>query len=256
MKKENRQLFRLWLSCLAAVCALNLSAQKFEYPVHGENDTVRIAVSFKGKQPVITDYANAYLEFRKDSAFFAAVKEEWERHLQQAPLSPNVSIVEDVKHGYIHYEKIRPEEQDTLIFEMCFWNCADGKHKLFAMSDNSMVNGRFKEGQTTGIYFYLYDNARHIMWQVVDYLLGAEVDSGTEEGYEYNAETKLHYVKDRETGEPLALNEEEFYKWLDEKPVVVYRLPREGKDIIVEIQRANRTDTVRLEWDGMMFNRK
>ena len=66
----------------------------------------------------------------------------------------------------------------------------------------------------------------------------------------------MHYVKDRETGEPLALNEEEFYKWLDEKPVVVYRLPREGKDIIVEIQRANRTDTVRLEWDGMMFNRK
>ena len=53
MKKENRQTFRLWLTCLAAVCALNLSAQKFEYPVHGENDTVRIAVSFKGKQPVI-----------------------------------------------------------------------------------------------------------------------------------------------------------------------------------------------------------
>lgn len=219
-------------------------------------------VKFKGKAPGICDFITANINDDGMPMDTGDVIDAWNHYLRGEPQEKGSELIVDKKNGYVsHVSDYTIEYDDGVLYckslyEMCFWNCADGKHKLFAMSDNSMVNGRFKEGQTTGIYFYLYDNARHIMWQVVDYLLGAEVDSGTEEGYEYNAETKLHYVKDRETGEPLALNEEEFYKWLDEKPVVVYRLPREGKDIIVEIQRANRTDTVRLEWDGMMFNRK
>lgn len=217
MKKENRQLFRLWLTCLAAVCALNLSAQKFEYPVHGENDTVRIAVSFKGKQPVITDYANAYLESRKDSAFFAEVKEEWDRHLQQAPLSPNVSIVEDVKHGYIHYEKIRPEEQDTLIFEMCFWNCADKKHRMVAANSVIKMEGDYGWDWFVGCEFFLYDKTTHDMREIWPEDIGALYD-----------------------GDGLS----------------VFFLPRKGKNIKVSAAGGGeRWDDV-LKWDGYQFNSK
>ena len=93
------------------------------------------------------------------------------------------------------------------------------------------------------------------MWDVSENLLGLEVDPGTDENYKSDA-TGNHYVRDRETGEPLTLNEEEFDRWLEEKPVVVYRLPRQGKDIIAEVHYATRTDTIRLVWDGMRFNRQ
>ena len=66
----------------------------------------------------------------------------------------------------------------------------------------------------------------------------------------------LYHVKDRETGEALVLNDEEFWRWFEDKPVTVYHLPRQGKDIIVEIQHATRTETFKLVWDGMVFKRK
>ena len=42
---------------------------------------------------------------------------------------------------------------------MCYWNEADGKHKLFACSRWSFENGKSILGQYDGLSFYRYDNA-------------------------------------------------------------------------------------------------
>ena len=42
---------------------------------------------------------------------------------------------------------------------MCYWNEADGKHKLFACSRWSFENGKAVLGQYDGLSFYRYDNA-------------------------------------------------------------------------------------------------
>ena len=185
----------------------------------------------------------------------------WNHYLRHEPQEPGSEIIVDEKNGYVYMESTFQDEFDGEpyeskgFYEMCYWNCADGKYKLFAMTCNSMKNGRYVEGQITGLTTHIYENARHIMWDFNESFIGLEVDPGTDENYESDS-TGDHYVRDRKTGEPLTLNEEEFYRWLDEKPVVVYRLPRHGKDIIAEIHYATRTDTIRLVWDGMRFNRQ
>ena len=135
----------------------------------------------------------------------------------QAPLSPNVSIVEDVKHGYIHYEKIRPEEQDTLIFEMCFWNCADKKHRMVAANSVIKMEGDYGWDWFVGCEFFLYDKTTHDMREIWPEDIGALYD-----------------------GDGLS----------------VFFLPRKGKNIKVSAAGGGeRWDDV-LKWDGYQFNSK
>lgn len=245
-------------------CGIIAEAQQKSYPEDMLNfeDPYFITVEYKGASPGIVDMVTSLLNtegamFMESDDFFDA----WDHYLRHEPQEPGSKIIVDEKNGYVYMESTYQDEfeGETLenkgFYEMCYWNCADGKHKLFAMTFNLMVNGRYVEGQTTGLSAQLYENARHIMWDVSENLLGLEVDPGTDENYKSDA-TGNHYVRDRETGEPLTLNEEEFDRWLEEKPVVVYRLPRQGKDIIAEVHYATRTDTIRLVWDGMRFNRQ
>ena len=68
--------------------------------------------------------------------------------------------------------------------------------------------------------FYLYDNARHTMCRIASEGIGAYV-SGESEGSNI--------------------------------PVVVYSLPRKGKNIDVIIQYDTRNEKKQLVWDGMRF---
>lgn len=245
-------------------CGIIADAQQKSYPEDMLNfdSSYFITVEYKGTSPGIVDMVTSLLNTEgamlMDSGdFFDA----WDHYLRHEPQEPGSEIIVDEKNGYVYMENTFQDEfegetrEGKVFYEMCYWNCADGKHKLFAMTCNSMINGRYVEGQTTGLSVELYENARHIMWDVNEALLGLEVDPGTDENYESDA-TGVYYVRDRETGKPLVLNENEFYRWLAEKPVVVYRLPQQGKDIIAEIHYATRTETIRLVWDGMQFNRQ
>ena len=249
------------LMCMVAFSSL---AQQLTYP----EDMLVVeypyvtTVTFTGESPDICDLVTSLIineDMLMDSGDFIDAWDHYLRHEQQEPGS---EINVDKKNGFVEMTAEYCDDSDGTmhqhksIYQMCYWNCADGKHKLFAVNLNTMYDGRYYEGQTTGLVLNLYENARHIMWDVNEDNLGLIVDPGTDEGYEYDAETKRYLVRDRETGEPLSLNEKEFYSWEEEKPVVTYWLPRQGKDIIAEIHYAARTDTIRLVWDGMRFNRE
>ncbi|MBR5170900.1 MAG: hypothetical protein IKW85_10085 [Muribaculaceae bacterium] len=249
------------LMCMVALCGQAQKSYPKEVltPVEGEITKVK----FKGAAPGICDFITT-LNNKEEGMFMDSgnLIDSWNHYLNNEQQEPGVEIIVDKKNGYVcqtfytSYEVKGETFEGKSTSEMCYWNCADGKHKLFALSNSSMTNGHYSEGQCDGLLFYLYDNAKHIIWYVPNYQFGVDVDPGTDEHYEYDAQTQLAHVKDRETGEPLTLNREEFYRWIDERPAVVYRLPRKGKNIIAEIHYANRTDTVELVWDGMHFNRK
>ena len=249
------------LMCVVALCT---HAQQLTYP----EDMLAFeypyftTVKFTGESPGICDFVTSLIDdedMLMDSGDFI---DAWDHYLRHEKQEPGTEILVDKKNGFVEMTAEYSDDDDGTmhqsksVYQMCYWNCADGKHKLFAVNHNGMYDGRYREGQITGLVLNLYENARHIMWDVNENELGLDVDPGTDEGYEYDAATKRYLVRDRETGESLTLNEEEFWRWYDEKPVVTYWLPREGKDIIAEIHYADRTDTVRLVWDGMRFNRE
>ena len=59
---------------------------------------------------------------------------------------------------------------------MCYWNEADGKHKLFAYNVGCYQNGTYSPGQFDGLTFYRYNNATKQMTPCGD--VGFEVAYG------------------------------------------------------------------------------
>lgn len=188
-------------------------AQKFEYPEYPD-DNVRIAVKYAGNRPTIVDFATAFLDHSKEIAFFGKVNDEWMRHQKKQPLSNHVSIDVDVKNGYMRYEIQNPEENDTIVMEMCFWNCADGKHKLVCANTIWMLNGDYGWDEHFGASFFVYDNAKKEMRTVWAEDIGALYD-----------------------GDGLS----------------VFFLPRKGKDIKVSAAGGGERWNEVLEWDGYQF---
>ena len=82
--------------------------------------------------------------------------------------------------------------------------------------------------------------------------IGVEDYTGTDE--DFDEVDGYFLVHDRDTGQPLKLNREQFSHWQSESPKIVYFLPREGKDITTEIHFVNRVKQAKLAWDGMYFN--
>ena len=190
-----------------------LSAQAFEYPEYEQQDT--IAVKYKGDRPTITDFANAFLDFSKEKDLYRDVYREWQRYIQKKPLSKNTSISVDTKNGYMRYEVIHPAEKDTIVMEMCFWNCADGKHKLVCANTVLMMEDDYGWDENIGAGFYLYDNKARKMRTVYPEDIGALYD-----------------------GDGLS----------------VFFLPRKGKDIKVSAAGGGERWNEVLEWDGYQFN--
>ena len=117
---------RIILTTVLVCCTLSLAAQ----------ETIR--VNYKGAKPTISDFATAFLsvyEWNDDSDDVLdearnAMKQTWLDHLKGEKLSQNEKLTVDQKNGYICYEYNGDGHQQ--ITEMCYWNEADGKHKLFA----------------------------------------------------------------------------------------------------------------------------
>lgn len=143
-----RTIFALILAC----STLALSAQG------------TIKVNYKGAKPSISDFAWAVLSMDENSeeADFDesrnAVKQAWIRHQRSMAQEKGVILTIDEKNGYVLYES--KDGEYTLQVEMCYWNEADGKHKLFAYKTESFINGKRPDpGQYDGLVFYRYDNA-------------------------------------------------------------------------------------------------
>ena len=147
---------KITLAIIFAFCALSLVAQ---HPIR---------VNYRGATPTITDLAWAFFnDIENDEEECGdrpalAVKEAWSRYLKNLPQEEGTTFTLDEKNGYVFYEYIY--NSNTIRMEMCYWNESDGKHKLFAFNNMASFD---EDGpiatETSGIYFFRYDNAKKRM---------------------------------------------------------------------------------------------
>ena len=215
MKRINKIATAMLIVILSWMWIPRAAAQAFEYPEYPDENIPRISVKYQGSRPTIADFATAYLNQVKESEFHDMVNLEWKRFQQKKPLSKNTSLIVDIKNGYMHYEIDKPEENDTIFFEMCFWNCADGKHKMVCANTVWKTDGDYGWSENIGSWFYLYDNAKREMRVIYAEDIGALYD-----------------------GDGLS----------------VFFRPRKGKDIRVSAAGGGERWNEVLEWDGYQFN--
>ena len=203
---------KIILSIVLVCCTLSLAAQ----------ETIR--VNYKGAKPTISDFATAFLyayEWNENSDDVLdearnAMKNVWLDHLKGEKLSQNEKLTVDQKNGYICYES----QGDGYLSrtEMCYWNEADGKHKLFAYNVRLFSNGTCIAGQFDGLTFYRYNNATKKMTECAP--PGFDEIYGTDDGAR-----------------------------------VSYALPRTGKDIIyTEWTDKGKRKQKTLKWNGRKFS--
>ena len=124
---------RLSLAIILACCTLAVAAQE---------DGFR--VNYQGAKPTIKDFALAYI------ASLISEAEECDEE--------GMSLYENLQDAIKCQAKGLPLESNSTL-EMCYWNEADGKHKLFACNRWSFENGKPMMGQYDYLGFYRYDNA-------------------------------------------------------------------------------------------------
>ena len=146
---------RLALSIVVACCTLAVAAQEEGF-----------RVNYQGAKPNIKDFACAYLASLfvdveecdlEGLGLYADLQESIKRQDKGLPLEDNTTLTIDLKNGFLVYEHKHSEYLSRI--EMCYWNEADGKHKLFANNRWSFENGKPMLGQFDVLSFYRYDNA-------------------------------------------------------------------------------------------------
>ena len=147
---------RLSLAIVFACCMLVVAAQEGGF-----------RVSYQGAKPTIKDFAKAYItsllnpedeEPEGDGLYmYESIQKAMECQEKGQPLEKNKTLTIDLKNGFLMYE----QKDDYYVYriEMCYWNEADGKHKLFADNRWSFEDGKAILGQYDGLSFYRYDNA-------------------------------------------------------------------------------------------------
>lgn len=216
MKRLQTKTFSVLMTFVALVWMQKVAAQTFEYPVY-EDDSVRIEVKSQGARPTIADFATACLNHSKEMEFFDKVYEDWKLYQQKKPLRHHGHFIVDIKNGFMSYEMPGEDANDTTYLEMCFWNCADAKHKLVCTNVRLKMGEDYGWSEYVGCRFYLYDNDKKTMRVLLPEDIGTLYDGNC---------------------------------------LSVFFLPRKGKNIRVSISSEDeRWDEV-LEWDGYKFKEK
>ena len=148
---------KLSFAIIFACCSLAMAAQDGG-----------IRVNYQGAKPTIKDFAQAHIasllnpededEREGDGLYlYESMQKAMTCQDKGLPLGKNETLNIDLKNGFLIYE----QKHDNYVFriEMCYWNEADGKHKLFADNRWSFEDGKVILGQYDGLSFYRYDNA-------------------------------------------------------------------------------------------------
>ena len=181
-----------------------------------------IKVNYKGSKPTISDFAWAFLTdaTSDDDGCINepanAVKQAWIKQNKGRKLDKGETLTIDKKNGYVLYES--KYGADMLRIEMCYWNEADGKHKLFAYNVASFRNGKFEPGQFDSLTFYRYNNATKKMT-----MYNNAIDAGKVYG--------------------------------EDDTCLYFNLPRTGKNITVNYMNYNTKNIKKkiLKWNGHKF---
>lgn len=179
-----------------------------------------ITVSFKGTSPNIKDFVATFLSQEDETdESLNGMRKAWDFYKNGMKQMPGDDLIVDVQNGYVGYESTDTDDDNTyrLVIECCYWNYADKKHKLVALSNDLFMNGKAIAGQYTGITFYKYNNATRKMKVVYgDELgLGFEAPNGTE--------------------------------------ATSHALPRQGKTIVFSYYTPSGKRDFRLTWNGSRF---
>ena len=173
------------------------------------------------KVPDIVDFVTVFLSETEDE-LRGSIAPEWQKYLKNEKLSKGVTITVDKKNGYVRYEMdedvANPKNKTGYksYVEYCYWNCADGKHKIFCTTSFCYRNGEPFMGQFDGIDFYVYNNATRKMTLITSEDMGIVVNTE-------NAE-------------------------------VTYTLPRVGKDLKATIYKSDGSSQERIfTWTGYKF---
>ena len=140
-------------------------------------------VNCQGENPGISDFAGSYLAYMIDTdddcmegvILYRNLHQAMKRQAKGLTLADGETLTIDSRNGYLIYEKNEDGYLNRL--EMCFWNEADGKHKLFAENRWAFSSGKPIIGQFDGLSFYRYDNDTKMMAPF--YMRGLDVRSGT-----------------------------------------------------------------------------
>ena len=136
----------------------------FTLAVAAQEDGFR--VNYQGAKPTIKDFALAYITSliseaeecdEEGMSLYENLQDAIKCQAKGLPLEANRTLTIDQKNGFLVYEHKYIEHLGRI--EMCYWNEADGKHKLFACNRWSFENGKPMMGQYDVLSFYRYDNA-------------------------------------------------------------------------------------------------
>lgn len=173
-------------------------------------------VSYEGERPTIVDFVNAIANmFMEDESI--GWKYGWEKYMKTGKTPKQDTYNVDKRNGFVSIVSRYPDEGRVNNYEFCYWNCADGKHKLVALSNYGEEEGRLMMTETMGLELYRYDNDTQL----------------------------LTYI---------GMAEEAFGSKPVESGFVAYQLPRSGKDITFRSIDGDR-GTVRWNGNGFTYAR-
>jgi len=175
-----------------------------------------IMVNYLGSRPGIVDFVNAILSQEDLGEALGFVADNWDRYRSGMPLGEGVTFLTDAPNGYARFD-VSYEGTDRGYTEFCYWNCADGLHKVVAVNTGYTQGGKPIETETTGLDFYTYDNRARTLKYVSAYDMGAVVEASS---------------------------------------TVTIELPRKGKDIKATIHDAQQKKYVLMKWNGSKFNQQ
>ena len=186
------------------------------------DDEYVIPVTLAEDEPTIADFVDA--SFGNGDVLpemLGDIRTAWHRCKMNKSLPSHTTFVLDKNRGYMRFER-KWEDGGYSVAEMCYWNCADRRHKLVAQSIATYDdNNRYVCSQYDGYMFSLYDAQKKSMSQAIlpDIIRGDYTD-------------------------------------LEDMAAVVFLLPRTGKDIVVKRYTPSGVKQEKLLWDGNKFERK
>lgn len=245
---------------IALLFGIEANAQKH----YDLDDLYEIEPPMESAKASISDFVSWMLAEPEDEVH-GPMSEAWELFRNKKPLPEGTTILLDEKNGYFRYDVEYVDEYEnegateiyrsTLFVEMVVWNCADGKHKVYAENIGGTIDGKpHDDGQFDGMVFYLYDKATHKMYYLHDAIDDEEKYALTSsKEWQYDGQ-QWYYANDHVTGEPKRMDSEEFDRWLEDRPVVEFSLPRIGKNIKATIYSVKGKEEKEFVWDGYRFH--
>lgn len=212
-------------------------------------------------QPLIMTLVDDFIDDDPEDEYSNFLYQAWQKYKKHQPLDPGDEITVDPKNGYMQFVSHNPESDFTHIFEVCYWNCSDGKRILVAYNGKSFEGERLMLGQYDGLMFTYYNKAtRKPVGYVGHEDLGIDMGYGIQDPERGYSSQRKSFWYQTTAGDTIYLREKEdwdqWLQWVENNTTsTAVTLPRQGRDITVSAYVGSRqTATTIWQWDGNKFH--